>query len=200
MRTGIEYTHHLVPVLRKMVEEKMGCEVNSPEQIAHLSQLLVLNEDTIRRIWGFRDSGYKHIRRSTIDILCKYAGYSGWEAFVKANNRSLTADSLEFVDNNAVRAEDLNIGDKVAISWLPDRLCTLLYCGQANWRVLEVCHSHTLHVGDVFSSSIIAVHRPFYLDNVTRDGKNIGGILIAKEYGIQTASLIAASQPDHTPN
>lgn len=190
MRTGIAYDDVLIPLLRRKVEEKFGHCVTSPSQFALLAETLFLNEDTIRRVWGFRDSGYKHIRRTTIDILCQYIGFADWDDFARSADNLLSSDSQQIADKDAVCMSDLHAGDKLIIAWCPDRICTLEFLGDFKWQVLAVDHSTTLQNGDTFRCGTIAPGNPLFLDDVTRAGVNLGSILIGKANGLQSAQII----------
>lgn len=190
MRTGIAYNHPLIPILRGKIETVAGHSISSQQQVSQLAAQLYLNEDTIRRIWGLRDSNYQHIRRTTLDILCQYVGFQDWNDFADKMSKNASTDSTEVAGHNTIFAEQMQQGAKVRIGWLPDRQCVICFCEGTEWIVEEVENSHTLRKGDRFRCSSIAEGLPLYLDDVTREHKTIGSVLIGKGHGIQSAQKL----------
>ena len=59
-------------------------------------------------------------------------------------------------------------GDRVEVTWLPNRRCVFRYEGEAHFFV-EEAENAKLHVGDSFDAACFLIGKPMYLDNVQRD-------------------------------
>jgi len=76
-------------------------------------------ENTLRRIWG-RMKSYGTVFGRTLDVLSRYAGFDGWDAFC-AHLREVAGIESDLVrDVRSVRTEDLRVGDRLRIGWLPN--------------------------------------------------------------------------------
>ena len=158
---------------KQAVEARFGSQPDSPADFSELSLRIKqttdkeISPDTLSRLWGYK-KGYAHVRHSIIDILNTY-GHAGEES--------------DFIYSTAVKAEDLQAGDKVSIAWLPDRTCTLEYLGDYRWRVAEVHHSK-LQTGDTFSCRVIAKDQPLVVDRLHTSNQIYDGYVIGGKNGL----------------
>ena len=159
--------------VRKSVESKFGSVPDSPADFAELSLRIKLtigreiSADTLSRIWGYK-KGYSSVRRSTVRILEEY-GQAGSES--------------DFLYEVAVKADEMPIGGRVRIAWLPDRIALLEYRGDYRWEIKEIANSK-LHAGDSFSCRVIAKGRPLIVDNLQSGGQLIAGYTIGGRNGL----------------
>jgi len=158
---------------KQAVEARYGSKPGSPADFAELSLHIKkatskdISPDTLSRLWGYK-KGYTHVRGSVIGLLNAYA---------RAEEES------DFVYQIAVKADDLQSGQRVRIAWLPDRTAVLEYTGDYRWRVVEVINSK-LHVGDTFSCRVIAQGSPLIVDNVECGDQFIPGYSIGGKNGL----------------
>ena len=154
---------------KRAVEARYGSCPNSPADFAELSLYIKkatghdISPDTLSRLWG-----YATVRHSVIEILNAYA---------RGDEES------DFVYQIAIKAEDLQAGEKVRIAWLPDRVCTLEYIGAYHWRVVEVTNSK-LQVGDTFSCRVIAQGHPLIVDDLKTANQHYEGYTIGGKNGL----------------
>lgn len=77
--------------LRGCVEEKAGLRLKYRGDFVSLSEQLQvvtgqrLSETTLRRFWGYQESGMHSATVRTLDILSQYVGMKTWEDFVKTH-------------------------------------------------------------------------------------------------------------------
>ena len=158
---------------KQAVEARYGKCPSGPADFAELSLYIKqktgrdISSDTLSRLWGYK-KGYAHVRHSIIDILNAY-GHAGEES--------------DFIYSTAVKAEDLQAGDKVSFAWLPNRTCTLEYLGDYRWRVAEVHHSK-LKTGDTFSCRVIAKDQPLVVDHLHTGEQIYDGYVIGGKNGL----------------
>ena len=68
-------------------------------------------------------------------------------------------------EGEGVHIDDLQPGDRVEVTWLPNRRCVFRYEGDARFTVVEAEHSK-LQVGDTFETAAFLIGQPMYLDNL----------------------------------
>ncbi len=84
---------------------------------------------------------------------------------IKSTRTDIESDAFE---GEGIHIDDLQKGDRVEVTWLPNRRCVFRYEGEAHFLVLE-SENAKLHVGDSFDTACFLIGQPMYLDNIQRD-------------------------------
>ena len=71
----------------------------------------------------------------------------------------------EDFEGEGVHINDLQKGDRVEVTWLPNRRCVFRYEGDAHFTVVEA-ENAKLQVGDSFDAACFIIGKPMYLDNI----------------------------------
>ena len=164
---------------KQAVEARYGSCPDSPADFAELSLRIKqatakeISPDTLSRLWGYK-KGYTTVRRSVIELLNAYA---------RAGEES------DFVYQIAVKADELQPGQRVRIAWLPDRVCVLEYTGGYHWRVAEVRNSK-LKTGDTFSCRVIAKGQTVVVDHLHTAAGDYEGYAIGGKNGLTSVEQI----------
>ena len=173
MTTSIPTDSLEVKQIKKGVESRFGLIPSSPADFAELSLHIKLaigkdiSADTLSRIWGYK-KGYLLVRHSTLQILETY---------------SHVGTDSDFIYNIAIKADEMPIGGKVRIAWLPDRMALLEYKGNYRWDIKEITNSK-LHVGDSFFCRVIAQGQPLIVDNLSSGQQSLAGYTIGGRNGL----------------
>ncbi len=183
-----------VKILKQRVEQRWGREVTTPTNIQALLLDIksvtgdTLSLSTIKRLWG-KVSWQPVPSETTREILSRYVGYEGWNAFCAAVDGRNSSDFI----GKAVHAKQLIPGTKVHLRWHPDRTCTLRYDGNSLFTVLATEHSK-LVAGATFETSTIACGHPMLVDNLMLPGAaEPCGYIAGKTHGV---TIVAVEQPD----
>ncbi|MCQ2351204.1 MAG: hypothetical protein MJ003_04430 [Paludibacteraceae bacterium] len=147
-----------------------------------------ISDDTLRRLLGLK-SGYKSVRKFTLDVLSQFVGYADWEDF---NAHCSDTDGVQSYINTqkaTIVSAKLSIGDRVELSWLPDRRCVLEYKGKNKYEVMEIHNSNTLAVSDTLCFSTITIGKPIQADNLVKNGVSYQGVVLGKKDGISYAKV-----------
>ena len=158
--------------LLKLIEERTGVKPKSPTDFDHLSDIIwentheQLSASTLKRLWGYF-KGVGAIRNSTLVILAKYLGFKDWVDFLAYLNQENGSDP---VLSPLVKTEDLSVGDRVTVSWKPNRRCTFRYLGNQQF-IVEAAENSKLKVGNTFSCSVFILGAPLYLTDL-KQGDN----------------------------
>lgn len=62
---------------------------------------------------------------------------------------------------------ELRMGDKLRLTWQPDRVCDVDYLGDLSFRVIA-SENTRIQPGDTFQCSLIVEGEPLYLDNLRK--------------------------------
>ena len=119
---------------------------------------------TLKRLWGYVD-GTEQPRNSTLEILSKFLGFNKWSDFVKDIGRDSGSNLLTSVHINT---EDLEAGDRIYVSWKPNRRCTFHYLGNQKF-VVESAENSKLKVGNTFTCSLFILNEPLYLTDLIQE-------------------------------
>lgn len=162
-----------ISALRNIIEQKFGKSLKVHNDFVLLSEDIFLNlkerisESTLERIWNYSTRSRDSFSLRSMEVLCAYCGFKNWEEFSDSlkNNGS---DSGMF-DEISISSGQLNIGDRIRIGWLPDRVCIIKYLGD-NRYMAEECENSTMKPGDTFSSLQFMLHQPAALNNFSTGG------------------------------
>ena len=89
-----------------------------------------ISPTTLKRLWGYID-GADTTRRTTLCLLSQFLGFADWEAYLASLAARTDIESSAF-EGEGVRINDLQPGDSVEVTWLPNRRCVFRYEGEAN--------------------------------------------------------------------
>ena len=153
-----------VAALRLEVERRLGHSLTCRSDFAILVSEIErvtrehIAENTLRRIWG-RMKSYDTVFGRTLDVLSRYAGFDGWDAFC-AHLREV-------------------------IGWLPDRLCVVEFGGGRTFRAVETENS-TMRPGDTFECGMFILGYPLAVDNFVHDSETVPRYVMGTDHGLTT--------------
>ena len=124
-----------------------------------------ISPTTLKRLWCYID-GADTTRRTTLCLLSQFLGYPDWEAYLAALAQRTDVESEAFA-GEGLNIEDLQVGDLVEVTWLPNRCCVFRYEGNAHFLVTEA-ENAKLHVGDRFETACFLIGKPLYIDRLIR--------------------------------
>lgn len=179
--------------LRHMVEYVTGCKMCTPKNFNLLAVRIYdrthvsLSPSTLKRFWGYatKDEASNGMRRkSTLDVLSRYAGYTDWEAFCHREKISPDKDASNlFFGHKQITADSMQPGDTLIVIWKPNRRINLRYVGNSMWMVVDSKNSK-LSVGDTFKCHIFIEHQPLVLSDLIHDNLPPCGYICGKNGGI----------------
>jgi len=174
-------------LLRSMIEQSVGRTMQTPADFEALKEKInercgsTLSDSTLKRFWGYV-RGYGTIRQSTLNMLSRFVGFADWDDFVNYAERG--EESSSFVMGDSVKAEDLEVGELVVVTYPPDRRCEFKRTTDG-FVVTKSVHSK-LSVGDTFRCNTFIIGEPCYLYDLSHDGKTGLAYVIGKSKGLTT--------------
>ena len=175
----------LSPFITELLREKSGNEI----RLSRDCELLALDVEsvtgehigvnTMKRLLGFI-ADEREPRISTLDIIARYLGYDDWEAL-----RLMDANSSNssFDDRDEYLACYLEIGQRVLVSYPPNRTLTIENQGDNHFIVLESENSKLLK-GDQLTLTHLVRGYPLLVADVMREGSSLGAFTAGKSQGI----------------
>lgn len=160
--------------LKREVERVVGHELREARDFELLSQLILrgtrerLSPTTLKRLWGYLKNEEVLTRQHTLDVLARFAGYRSYEEFC---NHAESKDDVQsgICMEDRVTTEGMRPGQRLVITWLPDRRIVVKHLGGSRFEILESENSK-LSVGDTFRCHLMIQHEPLYLDELIHHG------------------------------
>ena len=172
--------------LLRAVEERFGEAVKTTAGFERLATSIdftvgqTLGASTLKRLWGYIPEETTP-RLSTLDILARSAGYKDFKAFRKTLHAE---DSSDFVsERTCLTSADLADGDRVLISWAPNRLVTFRYRGNDLFEVVEAANAKLLP-GDVIEVSCFFKGWPLFVPGIRRGNIITPPYIAGKAHGL----------------
>lgn len=179
-----------IPELQSLldaVEKKYGRPIVAHNDFNTLSVVLdhecheILSSSTLKRLWGYV-SLRTTPRKSTLDILSKYAGYKDFSDFRTSQHGKLD-DTSGYLETSYLSADDVPENGILRIGWEPGRVLLLRRIGPILFEVVE-SHNSKLKAGDRFETSCFFKGLPLILATVYRDGEKLPSFIAGKEKGL----------------
>lgn len=176
--------------LKEYTENIAGFRMCTPKDFDILAQYIfnetgsLISSTTLKRLWGYlQEKEAQTPRLSTLNILSKYIGYIDYETFCKYQNSDGECES-DFILNNCLQTRSLLKGDKIKLSWQPDRCVTILYMGLCMFKVL-VSQNSKLSVNDIFICEHIVENQPLQLYNLIHENSEPVNYICGKKGGVK---------------
>ena len=179
------HTDPEIQELLKQIEERTGINPKSPSDFDQISDIIYestresLSASTLKRLWGYFKSEVT-IRHSTLVILAKYLEFKSWDDFLAHLKQDNGSDP---VLSPLVKSEDLNVGDRITVSWKPNRRCTFRYLGNQQF-IVEASENSKLKEGNTFSCSVFILNAPLYLTDLIQGDNAPVAFVAGKKDGL----------------
>ena len=179
--------------LRKDVEARFGTRPATPADFESLiAQIwLCLRENlalsTLERLWGYVE-GANNTRLSTLNILARYVGSRDWNDYTNRLKEGEHGSSNPFIAEG-IHTKDLQPGQSIEVTWLPNRRCVFRYLGDMRFEVVESVNSK-LNAGDTFVSTFFLTGQPLFIDQLVLTGHTTVSYVAGNNGGLQSVTLL----------
>ena len=181
--------------LRERIEKKIGKTLNTHSDFIELTSLIELelrqhiSESTLERIWNYSTRGYDNVSLRTLNVLSNFAIGDNWNSFCDLLKKENKIES-EVFNLEVISTEDLKVGDKIRIGWMPNRLCIISYLGD-NRFIAEQCENSTMKKGDTFVCHQFILGKELVMSDFRQESKIY---IVGKEHGITTLNLLEGGE------
>ena len=176
--------------LRTDIETALKKKLQTPKDFEYLRERIyarlhtLVSRTTLMRLWGYVDEEVTP-RKGTLDILSKFLGYKDWESFQENTMLPKEQQSSPVMSRKLSVNTDLCIGEKLRLTWQPDRVCDVEYLGELSFSVIA-SENTRIQPGDTFQCSLIIEGEPLYLDNLRKGDGSSSAETIAYVCGKKT--------------
>ena len=180
--------------LRQDIEREVKRQIRTPYDFEFLAGVIWerlhenISPTTLKRLWGYID-GADTTRRSTLCLLSQFLGFADWEAYLAALNQRSEVESDSFA-GEGIHTRQLIPGDRVEVTWLPNRRCVFRYEGGAHFYV-ETAENSKLRAGDRFDTACFLIGQPMYLDNLRRGENTPTSYVAGSKTGLVSAQILS---------
>ena len=177
-----------VALLKQEFEKEFGRPVRTPRDFTDAVSFVfektneMISDSTFRRLYK-ETKKYKHVSDDILNILSRTIGYKHFQDFCEYLSSSGIKDSELSCGDNYIKADELAVGDRIYIAWLPDRECSLKYLGNYRFEVDEVVNASIVK-GDRFSCRCFTQNKCLLVDNLEHDGKRFESYVMGKANGL----------------
>ena len=174
-------------MLLDAVEKQYGRPIATTNDFNTLSAIIeyecreVLSSATLKRLWGYV-SLRTTPRRSTLDILARYAGFADFSDF-RTSFFGKVDETSGYMDVSYLSAADVLDGAIVRFGWAPNRLIRARKVEKDCFEIVESINSKLL-AGDVFECSCFFKGLPLILPFVRRGGALLPSFVAGKTTGL----------------
>ena len=160
--------------LKREVERVVGHQLREAGDFEMLSESLFkctrerLSPTTLKRLWGYLKNEEVQTRRHTLDVLSRFSGYRSYEDFC-AHEEDKDDVQSDICIEDRITTEMMRFGQRLIITWLPNRRIVVRHLGDSRFEILEAENSK-LCIGDTFRCHLMIQHEPLYLDELIHQG------------------------------
>lgn len=176
--------------LRTDIETALKKKLQTPKDFEYLRERIyarlhiLVSRTTLMRLWGYVDEEVTP-RKGTLDILSRFLGYQDWESYQENASLPKGQQSSPVMSRKLNVNSDLYIGERLRLTWQPDRVCDVEYLGELSFRVIASENTRILP-SDTFQCSLIVEGEPLYLDNLRKGDGSSSAETIAYVCGKKT--------------
>lgn len=175
-----------IVLLRKTLETHLGRPLRTPSDFDWCSLRIAeqsgerISPTTLKRLWGYLDEGHLP-RLSTLSSLARFLGAADWDAWCAGGDSGFIAEQILAVSN-------LMVGDRIELTWLPDRWCVIEYRGHENFVVRDIRHAK-LPAGATFQATVFAAGHSLYISGTMPDGSDFTYVA-GRSHGLRDVKLL----------
>lgn len=160
-------------LLLEQIQSKFGKPLMVNREFEQLSNSIIaetgsyISTSTLKRYWRHKDAKEEltcNIHTSTLNTLASYIGYSNYTAFERKEAQTPTKTSHP-ITNDKISANQLAPGQKLCLTWAPNRKVTIRHDQGNQFTILESINSK-LHSGDTFEVAHFVKRCPLVLLNL----------------------------------
>lgn len=185
----LQYRTDMTEQLRHDIESALGKQLKTPKDFEFLREKIfsrlgiLVSSTTLKRLWGYLREDVT-ARETTLDILSRFLGYTDWVHYTTESLKAKNKESDPVLSRRISVEEDLKTGDRILLSWFPDRECEIELIDRNSFRVVNSKNTR-LTEGNTFSCSLIIEGEPLYIDNLVQNNRMPLAYICGKKNGIR---------------
>ncbi len=156
--------------LRREVERTLGYALCGPSDFERAAEAIEagvgerLSVSSLKRLWGYVEWDH-HARRWSLELLSRFVGQTGFDAFCELADRVLIPES-HFLRGELLTVKDINVGNRLRLRWEPGRCIEVTCIATGRFRV-DRSENAKLREGMEFSARMFGKGFPLQAYSVT---------------------------------
>jgi hypothetical protein len=167
----MDRTTQYIDALKRDVEGHIGGKPYSHGDFTKLANEVfkeskeMISPTTLKRLWGYLKQEAATPQVRTLNALASFVGHKDWKSYlIYQDNR---ADySSEFVKHHTQHCFLMKAGEKIRISWYPERQVVLRHEGDGDLFTVVTSVNSKLEPGMTLHCETFATEEPLLLKNV----------------------------------
>lgn len=143
---------------------------------------IFISRTTLMRLWGYVDEDVTP-GTNTLNVLSQFLGYRDWEEYHRNALLPKEQQSSPVMNRRLSVTSSLVRGDRLRLTWQPDRVCDVEYLGDLTFRVVASTNTR-LRTGDTFQCSMMIEGEPLFVDNLKQGEKPSIAYVCGKKSGV----------------
>lgn len=175
--------------LKSDIEQAVGRPLKTPKDFEMLRERIygrlgiLVSPTTLKRLWGYLRENVT-ARTGTLDILSRFLGYTDWNHYQTSSRQTKYKESDPVLSRRVSVEDDLKPGDRLLLTWFPDRECEIELIEASTFRVKRSVNTR-IKEGDTFKCSLIIEGEPLYIGNLIHNGSEPIAYVCGKKEGIR---------------
>lgn len=198
--------NNIIQKLKNEVEAFFATSMQTRRDFDRLSAIIFertgesVSPTTLRRFWGYQKTKEEYsCSPHTVSLLCRIVGARSLEEYearcqhdadtANGDTDKPTNESSAFIKGGEVMETDmLFFGDRIILSWAPNRRVEVEYQGGEVFRVISSENSKLIP-GDIFHCRQFVNGEPLYCHNLVRCGVATSDYYCGKQGGIHYTKI-----------
>lgn len=166
----MDKTEGYIDMLKQAVEERTG-KLYSHGDFTRLSEMIyedskeMISPTTLKRLWGYLKQEAATPQTRTLNVLAAFVGFADWQQYC-AYQDNRNDYSSEFVKHRSQHCFLMKPGEKIRISWYPERRVVLRHEGDGDLFTVVAAENSKLEPGMTLHCETFTAEEPLLLKNV----------------------------------
>lgn len=166
----MDNTERYIDTLKGDVEKRTG-KLYSHGDFTRLSEMIyenskeMISPTTLKRLWGYLKQESPTPQTRTLNVLAAFVGFTDWQQYCNYQEHKNNYSS-EFVKHHTQHCFLMWPGEKILISWYPERKLVLRHEGDGDLFTVVTSVNSKLEPGMTLHCETFTEKEPLLLKNV----------------------------------
>ena len=167
----MDKTAQYIDALKHDVEERVGSKPYGHGDFTKLADEVfeatkeMISATTLKRLWGYLRQESPMPQTRTLNVLAAFVGFADWQQYC-AYQDNRNDYSSEFVKHRSQHCFLMKPGEKIRISWYPERRVVLRHEGDGDLFTVVTSENSKLEAGMTLHCDTFTEKQPLLLKNV----------------------------------
>lgn len=167
----MDNTEKYIDTLKGDVEGRMGKRLYGHGDFKELAERMyqesrnMISSTTLKRLWGYLKQESPTPQTRTLNVLAAFVGFTDWQQYCNYQEHKNNYSS-EFVKHHTQHCFLMQPGEKIQISWYPERELVLRHEGDGDLFTVVTSVNSKLEPGMTLHCETFTEKEPLLLKNV----------------------------------